>query len=206
MTPHSFSTVLQPDIDGSEKAAGDRTAGPGQRLACRRPQAGGWLSALLLFGMMSVPVSGWAQFIQMDLAVDVKSRFSDGCSSVHELQTLAQHRGLGGLIFGDHDRKSLEYGIWPFERILKKKDEHPSLLYSGAATALAEIRRPAVQAGDRANSSCPENYNTGSEENNFCLNGIRMLPLKTVCAGRPRAPVFKHQDFAIGHDSSDPVR
>ena len=141
-----FSTLFQSGNHGSE-----RRSRSGKSIACHRlqvrrslgipavgaPAVGG----LFLLGVLLVPGLGGAQFVQIDLAVDVKSRFSDGCSSVQELQTLAQHRGLDGLIFGDHDQKSLEYGIWPFERILKKKDQHPSLLASGAATFISEIRR-----------------------------------------------------------------
>ena len=133
MTLQILSTSFQAATKESKKLSG-----AGKSIACHRLQVGRWLGApavgaLLLFGMLSVPVSGWAQFIQMDLAVDVKSRFSDGCSSVQELQTLAQHRGLDGLIFGDHDRKS--------------ESSAPGLRHAPAPAG--------YHSGDRVNSSDP---------------------------------------------------
>ncbi len=80
-----------------------------------------------------------AKFIQLDFAVDVKTRFSDGCHSIQEVSNLARESELDGLIFGDHDRKSLEYGVWPFERILKKKEEFPSILFNSASAYLTEV-------------------------------------------------------------------
>ncbi len=80
-----------------------------------------------------------AKFIQLDFAIDVKTRFSDGCHSIQEVANIAREYELDGLVFGDHDRKSLEYGVWPFERILKKKEELPSLLFNSASAYLTEV-------------------------------------------------------------------
>ena len=91
----------------------------------------------LLFGI--APPSAQAKFVQLDMALDVKSRFSDGCSSIQELASLAQHRGIDAVIFSDHLRDSLEYGIFPLEKIIKKKRENPSVAVSGINTYLAEI-------------------------------------------------------------------
>jgi hypothetical protein len=82
-----------------------------------------------------------AEYPQWDLATDVKSRFSTGCSSVQELMTQAEANGLDGLLFGDHDRKSIQYGLPYVERILRMKMGSPALLDNGAATYLSEINQ-----------------------------------------------------------------
>ena len=82
-----------------------------------------------------------AEYPQWDLATDVKSRFSTGCSSVQELMTQAEANGLDGLLFGDHDRKSIQYGVPYVERILRIKMGSPALLDNGAATYLSEINQ-----------------------------------------------------------------
>lgn len=82
-----------------------------------------------------------AEYPQWDFAADVKSRFSTGCSSVQELMTQAEASGLDGLLFGDHDRKSIQYGIPYVERIVRMKMGSPALLDNGAATYLSEINQ-----------------------------------------------------------------
>ncbi|QPJ61851.1 MAG: SH3 domain-containing protein [Candidatus Nitronauta litoralis] len=94
---------------------------------------------LLVAVMLILPVK--AQAIPLDLVIDVKSKFSDGCLSIENLAELAQHRGIQGMVIADHDQVSLEYGFPPLERILKKKESGPSILESGATTYLAEIRQ-----------------------------------------------------------------
>jgi hypothetical protein len=97
------------------------------------------VSILLVLALW--PQGVQAEYRQWDLAADVKSRFSTGCSSVQELMTLAESRKLDGLLFGDHDRKSIQYGIPYAERILRVKMGSPSLLDNGAATYLSEINQ-----------------------------------------------------------------
>jgi len=53
----------------------------------------------------------------------------------------AEARGLDGLLFGDHDRKSIQYGIPYVDRILRIKMGSPALLDNGAATYLSEINQ-----------------------------------------------------------------
>lgn len=87
----------------------------------------------------AAPAAALGKYIQLDAVADVKTRFSSGCSSVQELANIAQHRGIDVVIYSDRDRMSLEYGIFPFERIVKKKKEQYSILTSGASAYLAEI-------------------------------------------------------------------
>ena len=93
--------------------------------------------SVFLFDFTPQPVH--AKFIQLDMALDVKSRFSDGCSSIQEIASLAQHRGIDAVVFSDHFRDSLQYGIRPLEKIFNTKIETPSVAVSGINTYLAEI-------------------------------------------------------------------
>lgn len=103
-----------------------------------------WAGQVVVFGMLLAflwPQSVQAEYQQWHLAADIKSRFSTGCSSVQELMTQAESRGLDGLLFGDHDRKSVQYGVPYVERIFRTKIESPSLLDNGAATYLGEVNQ-----------------------------------------------------------------
>lgn len=103
-----------------------------------------WAGQVVVFGMLLAflwPQGVQAEYQQWHLAADVKSRFSTGCSSVQELMTQAESKGLDGLLFGDHDRKSVQYGVPYVERIFRTKIESPSLLDNGAATYLGEINQ-----------------------------------------------------------------
>ncbi|MEE9258031.1 MAG: hypothetical protein V3U37_00690 [Nitrospinaceae bacterium] len=94
---------------------------------------------LMLLICLAWPANVFAKFIQLDGVVDVKSRFSAGCSTVQELGEIAQFGKVDVLVFGDYARDSMEYGIFPFERIFKKKQEKSSVLTSGAAAYVAEV-------------------------------------------------------------------
>ncbi|MFQ5716512.1 MAG: hypothetical protein ACE5GQ_05365, partial [Nitrospinales bacterium] len=76
-----------------------------------------------LAALAALPSAAFGKYIQLDAVADIKTRFSSGCLSVQELANISQHRGIDVVIYGDRGRISLEYGIAPFERIFKKKNE-----------------------------------------------------------------------------------
>jgi hypothetical protein len=86
-----------------------------------------------------LPGSSLASFIQLDGVADVKTRFSDGCSTVTDLAGQAKSMAIDVVIFSDHARNSLEYGLSPFERLLKKTQGGPSVLSAGVGGYLLEI-------------------------------------------------------------------
>ena len=98
-----------------------------------------FLIGFLVWGVW--PQAARAEYQPLELAADVKSRFSTGCSSIQELMTQAEFKGLDGLLFGDHDRQTLQYGLPYLERVLKIKIGRPALLDNGAATYLSEINQ-----------------------------------------------------------------
>ncbi|MFQ5449473.1 MAG: hypothetical protein ACE5E9_02535 [Nitrospinaceae bacterium] len=96
---------------------------------------------VLLVGLLILlPGAALAKYIQLDGVIGVKSRFSSGCSTIEETAELAKQVGVDVVIFTDHARNSLQYGIFPFERLVKKTLEWPSILTTGAASYLSEIQ------------------------------------------------------------------
>jgi len=67
------------------------------------------------------------EYIQVPGLIDIHTDFSDGAHTLEYLIKLAKKRGIDVLFINDHDRKILEYGIRPFQNILKKRVEEPSI-------------------------------------------------------------------------------
>lgn len=80
-----------------------------------------------------------AKFIQLDGVVDVKTRFSDGCVNVQETAALAEQAGLDIVIFNDRVRNSIEYGVLPFKRLIKKTIAGSSILGASPGVYLSNI-------------------------------------------------------------------
>ncbi|NIM90450.1 MAG: hypothetical protein GTO17_05825 [Candidatus Aminicenantes bacterium] len=78
-------------------------------------------------------------FIQIPGLIGLRSDFSDGAHSIEYLLKLAQKRGFQVLFINDHDRKVLEYGIRPFQNILKRRVEEPSINERGSENYLSAI-------------------------------------------------------------------
>ncbi len=79
-------------------------------------------------------------FLQIPGLIGLRTDFSDGAHSLEYLIKLAKKRGLPVLFISDHDRKVLEYGIQPFQNILKKKVEEPSINKRGPENYLSMIK------------------------------------------------------------------
>jgi len=95
-----------------------------------------WTGAIIFLLAVDIAFAG---FIQLDGVADVKTRFSRGCSTVQEIAELARARGIDTVIFGDQARDTLEYGLFPFERVIKKRYENSSVLAVGAPAYISEI-------------------------------------------------------------------
>ncbi|MEW6614136.1 MAG: PHP domain-containing protein [Thermodesulfobacteriota bacterium] len=100
-----------------------------------------YLIILYLIFCISSPVVAYAnEYIQIAGLIDIRSTFSDGSYSIEELVNIAKNRGLEVLIFTDHDRIEMEYGLFPFRHIIKRKIERPSVLKIGAKKYLNKIK------------------------------------------------------------------
>jgi hypothetical protein len=79
------------------------------------------------------------EYIQVAGLIDIHTDFSDGAHTLEFLIKLAKKRGIDVLFINDHDRKVLEYGIRPFQNILKKRVEEPSINKRGPENYLNMI-------------------------------------------------------------------
>ena len=96
------------------------------------------LVGALTFLFMSANIA-FAGFIQLDGIADVKTRFSRGCSTLRDVAEMARAKGIDTVIFGDQARDSVEYGVVPLERIIRKRNENASILTMGAPAYIAEV-------------------------------------------------------------------
>ena len=64
--------------------------------------------------------------------IDLRTTYSDGAHDLNFLIDLAKKRGFEVLFINDHDRMAMEYGIFPFRNIIRKREEMPSINSRGA--------------------------------------------------------------------------
>jgi len=81
------------------------------------------------------------EYQQIAGLIDTRTTFSDGDKSLEELVKLAKKRGFHVLFVNDHDHMVMEYGLYPFRNILRKRVERTSILKIGASKYIEEIRR-----------------------------------------------------------------
>lgn len=98
------------------------------------------VSVLLLCAALFLsPSNTSALYIQIDGVADIKSNFSEGCSSITDIASQAERQKIDVVLFGDYARNSIEYGVKPFERIFKDIHQGPSVLDQGVRGYLSEI-------------------------------------------------------------------
>ena len=90
--------------------------------------------------LIAFPSSVLALYIQIDGVADIKSNFSEGCSSITDITSQAERQKIDVVLFGDYARNSIEFGVKPFERIFKDIYQGPSVLDRGAGGYLSEIK------------------------------------------------------------------
>jgi len=100
----------------------------------------------ILFTFIVIPAksSVASDYIQVAGLIDIRTTFSDGELDPEKVVELAPERGFEVVVFNDHDRMAMEYGIWPFRNIFKKRVELNSINRGGAEkylNALREIQR-----------------------------------------------------------------
>jgi hypothetical protein len=96
--------------------------------------------ALVWFG----PGGGVAsaeEYMQLSGVIHVHSTFSSGKYSIGELVSRAENKNLEVLIITDHDQVVMQYGLFPFRNLIKRREERPSVLLAGPEKYLAEIER-----------------------------------------------------------------
>jgi len=130
--------------------------------------------AFLFFGREGVALDD----IQLPGAVHVHTRFSSGKYTIEELVVMAKQKGIDVLVLTDHDLVAMEYGLFPFRNIIKKRKERKSILKLGPEQYLASIRKINSDQNDvlviPGAQSSPFYYWTGSFFNkNLTANDYR---------------------------------
>jgi hypothetical protein len=144
---------------------------------------------LLALNFLSSNSSVASEYIQVAGLIDIRTTFSDGELDPEEVVELARERGLEVVVFNDHDRMAMEYGIWPFRNIFKKRVELDSINKGGAAEYLKAIEEAQQKFPDMilipGSITAPFYYWTGSylKENLTAHNHERRL--LTVGLDRP---------------------
>ena len=95
---------------------------------------------ILIVGLGSGSTAA-GDYMQLPGVIHVHSTFSSGKYSIGELVSRAEDKGLEVLILTDHDQVVMEYGLFPFRNLIKKREERKSVLQAGPENYLAEIER-----------------------------------------------------------------
>lgn len=81
------------------------------------------------------------EWIQLAGVMHVHSTYSSGRYSIEELVAKAGEKHLDVLVLTDHDLVTMEYGLFPFRNLIKKREERKSVLQAGPLKFLSEIER-----------------------------------------------------------------
>jgi len=99
------------------------------------------LIVLAFFCLSAMPLLAGAnaQYQQVSGLIDIRSTFSDGKHDLEYLVKLAKERGFDAIFINDHDRVAMEYGLFPWRNLIRKRIDKPSVNLGGAENYLAAI-------------------------------------------------------------------
>ncbi len=95
---------------------------------------------VVIIGIFSSNASA-EDYMQLPGVIHVHSTFSSGHYSIDELVSRAVDNGIDVLVLTDHDQVVMEYGVFPFRNLIRRKEERPSVLQAGPQNYLAAIER-----------------------------------------------------------------
>ncbi len=118
------------------------------------------------------------EFVQVPGVIHIHTTYSSGHYSIDELVVMAKEKGIEVLVITDHDFVVMEYGIFPFRNIFKRREERNSILKAGPEKYLREIERINKKQDDvlviPGVQSSPFYYWTGSPfDKNLVANDYR---------------------------------
>jgi hypothetical protein len=152
MKPSSPNTTSQMDLHKDGCPRGVRTT----RLLFLVPV----LILLITHGVMAT------EYMQIAGLIDLRTTFSDGELDLESLVGLAKARGFDLLFINDHDRLAMEYGLFPFRHVFRKRVELPSINKGGAEEYLNGIKKVQEKYPDMTiipgSESAPFYFWTGS--------------------------------------------
>lgn len=89
--------------------------------------------------VLAAPNPALAKYLQLDGVADVKTIYSRGCANVQDTAGMAEKAGVDIVFYNDRARDSVQYGIFPLERLLKKTNESRSILTTSPDVYLSNI-------------------------------------------------------------------
>jgi len=89
--------------------------------------------------LLAASAPAFAKYIQLDGVADIKTIYSRGCANVHDTADMAKQAGIDIVIYNDRARDSIQYGIFPLKRLLKKTNEGRSILNTSPDVYLSDI-------------------------------------------------------------------
>ena len=81
------------------------------------------------------------EYYQLPGVMHVHTTYSSGRYSIEELIDKAKEKNLEVLVLTDHDQVVMEYGLFPFRNLIKRREEKKSVLQVGPKIYLSEIKR-----------------------------------------------------------------
>jgi hypothetical protein len=99
----------------------------------------GFVILVFIFVLLMANPLPAEEYFQVAGLIDLRTTFSDGALNPEELVQLARERGFEAVFINDHDRLAMEYGLFPFRGILKKRNELNSINKTGAGKYLDAI-------------------------------------------------------------------
>ncbi len=95
---------------------------------------------VMMFFAICATESFCANYQQIAGLIDLRSTFSDGAYDIESLVKMGKERGFEVVIINDHDRMVMEYGLFPFRKLIKKRVELNSINKQGAKAYLDSIK------------------------------------------------------------------
>jgi hypothetical protein len=99
------------------------------------------LSAILVAFFFTGETTFAGEFAQLPGVVHVHSKYSSGRYSIEELVARAEAKNIEVLVLTDNAQVVMEYGLFPFRSLIKKREERNSVLLAGPDNYLSEIKR-----------------------------------------------------------------
>jgi len=138
--------------------------------------------------------------------IDLRTTFSDGVYDPEGLVQTASRKGFKVVIFNDHDRVVMEYGLPPFRNVVKKKVELNAIHKRSAESYLEAIREAGKRHPDMilipGAESTPFYYWTGSPFSGTLTANDHERRILTIGLDKPgdyeTLPVL-HNGLSEGH-------
>lgn len=96
---------------------------------------------LILITVVGNSVSGQEQYVKLRVGMHIGSKVSDGHFTIEEISALLAKNHLDVGILNDHFQMEVEYGLFPWRKLIRKRVQLPSVCSFGIEKYLAEVKQ-----------------------------------------------------------------